>query len=218
MIDESKPQEAPPESAPPETPDVHAMIQALERRLQESEARSAQLHQEVMQQFASRSPTPEHQGDPELSSDLLWKDPDKFVSTLTRKLQEQVNGVRTELTGAYQKEKSWEGFWSDFWSDNKDLDPRQDERLVKVLLDQNLGQWAHLPIAEARKRLGDATRETIKSYIERDRQANKPPQKDMHTESGFMGSAFRMGQEKPDKVTTLSDVLASRREKRERRA
>jgi hypothetical protein len=65
--------------------------------------------------------------------------------------------------------------------------------------------------------LGDETRETIKSYIERDRLANKPPSKDVHTESGFMGSAFKMGKEKPEKVTTLSDVLAQRRERRERR-
>jgi len=146
----------------------------------------------------------------------LFTDPKKFLEERDEKI---VSRVRTELTQQYQADQSQKEFWSEFYRENPDLDIKKDHRIVGAVLSENYSNWAELPAAQARKKLADATRDTLLDMIGRHKDKTKVENRDRSTT--LEGASTAPGSRKVADVDegtkvrpSLSAAIKARRMKR----
>lgn len=173
---------------------------------------------EVKKKIPAADPAPRKAAD-EDDSDYtvkLFTDPKKFLEERDEKI---VSRVRTELTQQYQADQSQKEFWSEFYRENPDLDIKKDHRVVGAVLAENYSSWSELPAAQARKKLADATRDTLLDIIGRHKDKTKVENRDRSTTlegaSTAPGSRKAVDVEEGTKVRpSLSAAIKTRRMKR----
>lgn len=92
---------------------------------------------------------------PEEFEQLFWDNP-------AAALEKYKASILTEIRTETGKTQSAQTFWNDFYSDNEDL--KKDSDLVQLVLNQNMASLADLPVAEAKVKLADLTRQRILRY------------------------------------------------------
>ena len=138
---------------------VTIMINGQPYDLPESAAIAYAEEQSRSRDTAPAAPRGEQaQSEEEDFSELIFTDPQEYQ----RRLRESIT---SELKQQYQTQRSSDQFWTDFYSEHEDLKP--DDKLVKVVLETNMGTLGNLPTKVAQGKLADLTRKEILSIAKR---------------------------------------------------
>jgi hypothetical protein len=132
------------------------------RKLSEQSDELGRLRKQVAQPVAQPQPQPSTPAQPDIAT-LLFTDPAQALA-----IHEQQ--IMAKIGQAYQADINQRKFWSDFYADNQDLDPSLDDKLVKLVMQENYQDLNQMPLADARRKLADLTRHEILRYAQR----NKP--------------------------------------------
>lgn len=132
---------------------------------------------------------------------MFWDNP---AAAFERYKEAILQDVRAE----YSKTAGQQQFWSDFYTENDDL--KQEDDLVRLVLNQNIGTLADMPVAEAKTKLADLTRQRILRYGGGDQQRGNGEKKKVFTE----GSEHRIPREQkkePENPKTLGELIRARK-------
>jgi hypothetical protein len=200
------PEVDPPEADPPSssTPDPMTAVNARMDRL---ERENAELRRQIPPSVPKELPP----ADEELKIDWnkeLFADPEgtmkKYGDHIEKKVEKR---LRTE----YQRDKGTSDFWRVFYEKHNDL--REDADLVELTLNSNLSTLANMRVEDAYGKLAELTRDRIMRYAG---DAVRSRGKKVRTEGagGPPASAPPIKKEEPASVTSLSDLLRSRKRQR----
>lgn len=146
----------------------------------------------------------------EPSDDDFWANPAEFFKALRSdilgQVEEKVKGVKSELTNAYTADRSTESFWNSFYDDNKDL--KEDKFIVDAVMKRDWDEIKDMKAGEAKKILADRARQTLLKYTKTEQPGSQPKVE------GVGGKKASADRDEPAKVTSLSDIIKSRREAR----
>lgn len=144
------------------------------------------------------------------------KDPKVAIKKLKDRIKEE---LRAETSTENELRRAQDAFWSDFYSQHDDL--RGFDHVVTAVLTKHRDTFSRLRPAEAQKRLGELVREEVSSLAGRLGKRRVPKEEEEDDSMGSMLESMgisvpRSGKRKPEKeqVTSLSDVISSRRAKR----
>jgi hypothetical protein len=137
--------------------------------------------------------------------ELLFSDP-KEALRLTR---EQ---VKQELRAEYTREQGTSKFWTDFFAAHADL--KDDKDLVDLELTKNMDRLGGMDVKKAIDELADLTRTRILGYTRK----GSGRKQSRAVAEGASQPAPRQAAQTPSNVTTLTDLLRARREKRRKGA
>lgn len=156
-----------------------------------------------------RDGKPEAKADDKPKMDF-WDNPEQFFESLRSdilsKVEEKVNGVKTELTSAYTSDRSTEKFWDGFYTDHKDL--KEDKFIVDAVMRRDWDELKDMKSAEAKKILADRARKVLLKHGKTEK-----PDRDVQVEGAGALKAKTDKQDAP-KVTSLTEVIKARREAR----
>jgi hypothetical protein len=99
-------------------------------------------------------------------STLLFTDPERAVAHIEKTITDK-------LTNAYNGQKGVDKFFNDFYRSNNDLDPEEDDWLVKATLNQH-PELYDMPVKQSRKQLGELVRERMLGFAKRAKGPNPP--------------------------------------------
>jgi hypothetical protein len=145
---------------------LQAREQGFNRKLSETSQELGELRK-LRQQVAQPPPAqPTQPAQPDIAT-LLFTDPAQALA-----IHEQQ--IMAKISQAYQADVNQRKFWADFYADNDDLDPAVDDKLVKVVMQENYTELNSLPLSDARKKLADLTRHEILRLTQRNKQPTQP--------------------------------------------
>jgi hypothetical protein len=139
---------------------------------------------------------------------LLFTKPKDAVAQIKKEAKEE---VQREMRAEYQKDQGTRKFWADFYTSNPDL--KQDDDLVQLVLAGSMSELANIPVTQAIKKLGDLTRERILRYA-----GGKPRGGRKAMSEGNSPPRARTPARETAEVTSLSDIIRVRRDRRHRKA
>lgn len=168
-------------------------------------------HKEEMDTLRRAIPpvTPKEQPKPPAGKEtdwdnLMFTNPKEAVALIKK---EAVAEAKADLRAEYQQDQGTKKFWDGFYETHKDL--KEDHDLVEVTLNSNLAALAGMPVPQAMEKLADLTRERLLRYSG----GVKPKGKKAVVE-GSGGPTPRPKIESEETVTSLTDIIRSRRAKR----
>lgn len=135
--------------------------------------------------------------------ELIFTDPNEALRLHGEAVEKR---VREQVKREYDQDQGTKKFWDQFFQKFPDL--KNDSDLVEATLNGNLSQLADLPIEQAIDKLGSLTRNRISRYRGSE---NKRPKA---TAEGAGAPAPKAAEPPKDNVTTLSDIIKQRRNKR----
>lgn len=203
---------APPNPAPAPAPapqpdpmvDVRARMDRLERENQD-------LRRMIPPAAPKPTPALTEQGD---EFDAVDWDKELFANpkdALKKAMTMTAVSVEKKLRAEYQRDRGTSQFWDKFYAKHPDL--RDDHDLVEVTLNSNLPDLANIRVDDAYTRLAELTRERILRYTGGAVRKNPKARAEGGSGGPPVGGAPAPKQDEV-KVTSLSQFVRSRREKR----
>lgn len=202
--DPSPPADPAPAPTPPSPPDPNA---DLKSRLDRLERENQDLRRLIP------PPTPKGPVDP--ASDPIdevdW-DKELFAdpkATIRKAINMATERTEKKLRAEYQRDTGTKAFWDKFYGMHPDL--RQDHDLVEITLNSNIADLANIRVEDAYTRLADLTRQRILRYAGG---AARTKPKARAEGAGAVPSTPPAPKDEPKKVTSLTDLIRSRRQNR----
>lgn len=138
---------------------------------------------------------------------LLFENPKEYQRLMRESISKEITG---KLTKDYNEDQNKTKFWDAFYNDHKDL--KDDDDIVRAILNANLGVLADMPVKQAGDKLAELTRERILKYT-----GGKP--RTVEKKAVAEGANQPAPKPKPksddDSIVTLSDLIRARRLKRQ---
>lgn len=202
VVEPPKSQAEPPKKeAPKKEPVTQESI--MEQMRQEISSLRREIREKKVEQKA-KSPEPKKQEEIDWDKAFL-EDANRAMADFKKSIIEE---VRAEVVSEYSTDQNQREFWNQFYHDNPDL--KEDRDLVEMTMQSNLADLAEMPASEAAVKIAELTRERILRY------SSKKPKGQSRTfaEGGGGQKAPTEPKEEENNVTTLSDVIKQRRQKR----
>lgn len=202
---------APPEPGnepdPPTPPTPPDPLVEINRKLESITRENAELRRMIPPAQPKAPPLPgEEEPEPDWDK-LLFADPKAALKLHGERVAKQVS---KELRTEYQRDRGTAEFWNRFYAAHSDL--RQDSDLVELVLNSNLPALANIPVEDAYTKLAELTRDRILRYAG-DAAKDRRPKARVEGVGG-RSSPTPPPSPEPSKVTSLSDVLRTRRQGR----
>ena len=128
------------------------------------QAEQAASQDAIQQAQTLGEPAPREQDEVVPIEELLFTDPKAALEQLTAQI---TNTVR----GEYQQDQSSKKFWDDFYIENPDL--REEDHLVKAVLDRELGTLENMRGKVGRDKLAELTKGDILRITEKHQKGRK---------------------------------------------
>jgi hypothetical protein len=196
----------PGEDPNPPAPDP---IEAIRAEVAELRRENTELRRLIPPAAPKATPNPE----PPASEEPDWEK-ELFANpktTMRKAIDIAKKEIGQELRSEYQRDRGTADFWDKFYSLHPDL--RDDSDLVTLVLNSNLSSLANMRVEDAYKKLAELTRDRILRYAGG---AARSKGRKARAESGITPVTPSPSTEKEENadVTSISDVLRARRNKR----
>lgn len=176
---------------------IFSMLQSLTK----PPAGGQQPQQETQQQSAPKKGQIAGMSAEEFEA-LFWDSPAQALDRYKQSIVQEVRGEQAKVSSQQQ-------FWNDFYVEHQDL--REDDDLVKLTLNANIGTLADMPVKEASAKLADLTRQRILKYSGGEKRGGNENGKTRVFTEGGQHRMPPKKQEQPEAPKTLGELIKARK-------